>query len=135
MQGKRRRQRRKWVWGAVLVLSWGLAQPGHGQEPPPNFRSLPGLNPVQQAVAEGTDAFCDSPAGAGTDLNRSLCGGGFRGGVQSGTTDAETAKVGLQQLGYEEVAAQGTTAIEVSQTQFAHIGARLAALRGGGQRP
>jgi outer membrane lipase/esterase len=130
-----RRQRRFSCAGALPTLigwvAFWLLIPVAAQGQFSDFSAIPDLNPTQQAIADGTDGFCDGAAGSGTPLNMSLCGGGFRGGVQSGTTDAGTARIGLQQLGYEEVITQGTSAVEVSNTQFANIGARLAALHGG----
>jgi uncharacterized protein YhjY with autotransporter beta-barrel domain len=123
-----------WVYPSVVLFCLTVVATVQAQSqtsPPPNFQGVSNLSDAQQSIAIGTDTFCDSDAGRETALNDSLCGGGFRGGVQAGNTGEADARIGLQQLAYEEVIAQGTNAVETSNLQFANIGARLAALRGG----
>ncbi len=87
--------------------------------------SIPGLTPPQRAVADTLDIVCSS-GNAGPDL-QARCNELT---VNAGT-DPVTTRNALQQIAYEEVASQGTTAVETQYVQLSNVGARLAALRGG----
>jgi uncharacterized protein with beta-barrel porin domain len=96
---------------ATFTLSAGLS-------------NISGLNDAQKSAGAAIDVVC--PSGKAAPQLQRDCNALFVNAPdQSGVSTA------LQQVTSEKFTAQGTNAIKLSNAQFANIGARLAALRGG----
>ncbi|MGE3538116.1 MAG: autotransporter outer membrane beta-barrel domain-containing protein [Candidatus Tectimicrobiota bacterium] len=94
--------------------------------------SLPGLTPPQQAIATAIDQLCPrfNPTTGATEDLRLRCTELVVDSIErpGGTPEL---RQGLLQMAPEEIVTQGSNAVKTSNMQFGHVGARLAALRGG----
>ena len=137
--------------GVVAVLAAAILLPvsaGHAQIPPganSNFAALPGLSRTQQITAAAIQRVCEQlsrvtqQTSAQMDLSarcgemvsnsNALQGFGPTGSSLGLTTEGLAAVV--SRIAPDEVASQGTGAVELSSKQFQALAGRLASLRAG----
>src|SRR3989442_6309292 len=137
--------------GVVAVLAAAILLPvsaGHAQIPPgtnSNFAALPGLSRTQQITAAAIQRVCEQlsqvtqQTSAQRDLSarcgemvsnsNALHGFGPTGSNLGLTTEGLAAVV--SRIAPDEVASQGTGAVELSSKQFQALAGRLASLRAG----
>ena len=120
------------------ILSFCVVTAVQGQVP--SLRTIPDLNPTQQAMADAILKVCPPLAAergqkgssAFTAAQNDLidrCGEMVRNGQRQ--IHFDETRDALLKLASEEVATQGTNAVETARTQLTNVSARLAALRGG----
>src|SRR3989442_694365 len=134
--------------GVVAVLAAAILLPvsaGHAQGPNSNFAALPGLSRTQQITAAAIQRVCEQlsqvtqQTSAQRDLSarcgemvsnsNALQGFGPTGSSLGLTTEGLAAVV--SRIAPDEVASQGTGAVELSSKQFQALAGRLASLRAG----